>query len=163
MNASKILRTLGALGLILVLSRCSNSTTSSISNAPSGSFTNIYQNTLSTDCLTCHPGSSATAAGVTLDFSTQAKAYSSLVGTTGSPSVVSATDYAPKCPNVQFVVSDQPSQSYLEAEVDPSYYVASDFAGVSTCTPYDHSGTISLSTSELASITAWINAGIPND
>jgi hypothetical protein len=147
-------------GLVLILARCGNN-----SGPASGTFGNVYQNTLSKECVQCHqPGSSqGFNAGTHLDFSTQAQAYATL--TSGSTSKVSSTDAATGCPGVAIVVASNPSASYLTATLfsDQAAKYQSSPAGCTS--PYNHITTqnINLSTDEENSIVTWIQNGAQNN
>lgn len=142
-----------ALGLLL--NGCSKS-----EGPKSGTFGNVYANTLSTTCRSCHqPGGTAYASyNVLLDFSSQNNAYSTLLNRT-----VSGSSSVGTCGGIRIVSPSAPTSSYLAA-VTVSSYSTSNFAGVSGCTPLNsHLTAYPLSSSEQTSLIAWINAGAPND
>lgn len=142
-----------ALGLLL--NGCSQS-----EGPKSGTFGNVYANTLSTTCRSCHqPGGTAYSSyNVLLDFSSQNNAYSTLLGRT-----VSGTSSVGTCGGIRIVSPSAPTSSYLAA-VTVSSYNTSNFAGVNGCTPLNsHLTAYPLSASEQTSLIAWINAGAAND
>jgi hypothetical protein len=144
---------------LVTLARCGKSPTTAATTTP-GTFTDIYTNTLSTACIQCHvPGGSAAADGVTLDFSTQANAYTTL--TTG---LVEDGSTKPKCPNVKLVTSGNPTGSYLLAVLVSNFYTGTSFDGVSGCTPNTaHIQLTAINASEQSSITTWIQGGLLNN
>lgn len=156
-NPSRILKWLApvaVVGILAVLPQCGTKT-----SAPSGTFTAVYTNTLSTACGSCHlPGGSAAADGVKLDFSTQATAYSTLVGTT-----VAANDVVGTCGGVKLVAPSSPATSYLVGTLITSYGgTAFETATGTSCVPYaGHS--VNLSADEESSLTAWIQNGAQNN
>jgi hypothetical protein len=144
------------LGMVLVLCRCGSKTEETTS---SGTFSNVYSVTLKTACIQCHvPAGSATAAGVTLDFSTQTTAYQTLTA-----SVVSGGSTKNTCANISIVSAKNASKSYL-AGVLFSSYNTSNFAGVTGCVPYSaHLTDQNISSDEQTSIINWINNGALNN
>lgn len=144
---------------LLVLSSCGPQPETSTTPA-SGTFGSVYASFRSNNCIDCHsPGGAAYANnGVQLDFSTQANAYTTLI----AKNVTGATS-ASICAGVKIVASANPSNSYLEAVLNQSYY-RTNFAGVSGCTPYNvHLQDTHLTTSELTSLTSWIQSGAANN
>jgi hypothetical protein len=141
--------------LILVICfSCSNDDTTTSDSR----FTTLYNDLFSPDCKNCHkPGADAYANfGVTLDFSTQDTAHSTLTSLK-----VQATNADPDCNGaVDLVVTGVPEKSYLAAVLISSY-LTDDFAGVSGCTPF-HSTTLSISSEEQSSIETWILEGATN-
>lgn len=148
--------------LALTLTHCGTSTapTTSTPTAASGTFTNVYTTVLQTACIECHvPGGAATVNnGVTLDFTTQQTAYTTLTTNT-----VSATDTKTECAGVKIVVPGNANSSYLAAVLFSDIDTA-NFGGVTGCTPYNvHQQDQSISASERTSILAWINGGALNN
>lgn len=143
-----------AVGILAVLPQCGTKT-----SAPSGTFTAVYTNTLSTACGSCHvPGGAGTTDGTTLDFTTQTTAYSTLLN-----SVVSGGSSKNTCPNIKIVVPGSPSTSYLVGTLITSYGgTAFETATGTGCSPYaGHS--VNLSADEETSLTAWIQNGALNN
>lgn len=141
-----------AVGFILVVIRCSKSSTTP------GTFTDVYTNSLST-CTQCHV-STITAAqdGAALDFSTQTNAYNSLMNHVVSGSVAKGT-----CGSVELVVPSTPANSYLLAVLFTDYNT--NFASHNSgCTPYAaHLQDQHLSSAEESSMVQWIQNGAQNN
>jgi hypothetical protein len=150
------IRSLFYFGVVLALAKCGNSGSS---GPASGTFTNVYVNTLNTACIQCHvPGGSAFAAGATIDFTTQTTAYQTL-----TTSFVSATDVKATCGAVKIVAANDPADSYLAGVLFKTYYKSSNF-GVPGCSPYNaHLSDQNLSSAEQTSIITWIQTGAPNN
>jgi hypothetical protein len=120
----------------------------------SGTFTDVYAKTLSS-CTQCHDGSNATEYG-SLDFSTQASAYETLVGTTVTGPMAAGT-----CGQVPLVAAGSPSTSYLTAVLFTDYAASFSSGG---CVPYaTHLEDQSISPEEKTSIETWITNGAAND
>ncbi len=124
---------------------CSSSTTGT--GAPGGStetFTDVYTTILQPKCSGCH---AAGAADSFMDFSTQAKAFSSLVGVTASGPACGTTG------DVR-VVAGNPSTSLLYEKVTltkPPCGVQMPYGG-----PY-------LAAGDEEKIATWIQDGAQND
>ncbi len=137
-------------------------------DSPSGStasvtFTTLYTNTIQgNNCARCHqPGGSASVAGASVDFTSQATAYKTLVGTK-----VSAQDVAGTCGTVNIVTAFSAATSYLAAVTIDTYY-SNPFVS-KTCAPASHTqkngtGSVTLSTADTNNLTSWINAGALNN
>jgi len=127
---------------------------------PAPTFTELYTDVIQkTGCADCHtPGGSGTLAGVQLDFSTQAQAYSTLLNKS-----VTGTTSVGICSGVAIVTEGRPESSYLAAVLIPSYQI-SDFGGVSGCTPLNtHTEEQYLTSAQQTQIEKWISAGANND
>jgi hypothetical protein len=164
-----LLRLIGLVGLILVIARCgSNSSDGRQSplgaRSDSGTFSAIYQNTIQSECIQCHePGqSSGVQAGTSLDFTSQSQAYATL--TSGSTSVVSATD-AGGCIGAAIIVGGNPGQSYFAATLFTDWAQKYSNASFPNCDPYSHvvHQNLNLSADEENSIIAWIQNGAQNN
>jgi hypothetical protein len=143
------------LAIALLLSACGKSTEST-----SGTFTQVYTNTLSRACIECHkPGTAATDQdGVTLNFSTQATAFSTLLEST-----VRGASSTGTCGSVKIVTAGSVENSYLAGVLFTDYH-KDNFAGVSGCTPYAvHLQNQNLSASEKTTILDWIRNGALNN
>lgn len=126
----------------------------------SGTFSYVYQKTLSTACIECHvPSGAATQLyGVQLDFTLQATAYQTLTS-----SMVSGQSSVGACSSVRIVASGSPQTSFLAGVLFTDYFTT-NFAGVAGCTPYSaHLNDQNLSDAEKASIISWIQNGAPNN
>ncbi len=144
------------VALMLMLSRCGQKD----SGPASGTFSHVYTVTLKTACIECHvpTGAATVSNGVTLDFSTQAKAYSTLTG-----SVVTGQTSSGICANVKIVTASDLAKSYLAAVLFSDYNI-SNFAGKTGCSPdTTHLSRENLSAAEKTSITTWITNGAKND
>jgi hypothetical protein len=144
-----------ALAAIFLLTHCGSQKNTSTG---SGTFTAIYNETLSQSCVECHkPSGSATIANhTTLDFSNgQTAAYNSLIGKTVQGLVSTGT-----CGTVSLVNTGVPAYSYLLGTLIPSYS-NSNFGGAGGCTPY--SGHAPLSQQQQDDFIAWINGGAQNN
>lgn len=152
-----VVRTLGALGLIAFASSCGSS---SSTTPTAGTFTSVYSIISGQNCQQCHTtGTGDNQDGAALDFTTQAKAYSSMIG-----AVVAGSATKTKCPSVSIVSSGSVANSYLLGTMFWSTYGnTSNFAGVSGCTPYEHSSTFFISSTNQASVVSWITNGLPNN
>jgi hypothetical protein len=116
--------------------------------------------TLKTACIECHvpTGAATVNNGVQLDFSTQALAYQTLTAKKVTGSTSSGI-----CPNVSIVTAGDPTKSYLAAVLFAKYN-ATNFAGVSGCSPYSvHLQDQNISDAEQTSIINWITNGAKND
>lgn len=141
---------MGLVGGFLLTSGCAQSTSSNATT-----FTEIYNASFSTSCLTCHCGScSADNLGVTLDFSNADTAYNQLVNT----GVQMPSSPSSSCRNLKRVTANSPSTSYLMAILFSSYRTTG-FGGQSDCVPYPLQHDNLVSESEKSSIESWINAG----
>lgn len=122
-------------------------------------FTPVYT-ILSSACIQCHqPGGSATANyGVSLDFTTQASAYSTLLAGNVSASTTSTI-----CSGVKIVSAGSPSSSYLLGTVVSTYNVP-NFAGKTGCTPSNHNNLygINLSSAQQTTLINWVQSGATN-
>lgn len=144
---------------LFLLTRCGQqSTTTTVS----GTFTDVYTNTLSTDCVSCHNPTNGAATldnNTTIDFSSQSQAYTTLTA-----GVVAGMVKAPTCGGLQLVVASNPTNSYVLATMFSTYNTA-NFAGKNGCTPYNHAnyGNFNLSAAEQTSIVNWIQNGAQNN
>ena len=141
----------------LLLTRCGNNTPAS------GTFGSVYQALQNNNCQQCHvPGGNNN--GSTLDFSTQAKAFTTL-----TQNKVTGGVGKNQCGNVAIVVAGNPQQSYFPYEA----FGQSDSATWSpanarfsapnqNCVPVTHVN-VSPSAAEETSIIAWINNNTPNN
>lgn len=147
-----------AVGLVGLLVSCGKQT-----QAPTpGTFTAVYTNTLSSACIQCHvPTGAVYSAGggnVKLDFSTQATAYTTLIGVK-----VAGTSTVGTCGDNFLVVASGATKSYLAAVLFDDYSTA-NFGGQSGCTPYAvHHQDQHLSADEKASMVKWITDGALNN
>ena len=158
----RVLSIFAILLLAVVFIGCSKNDEAATSSAASGTFTNVYQRTLSTACIECHkPGGAAGAYGSQLDFTTKALAYSTL-------STVVKSTVTTGCSSVSLAHTGNPSRSYILGTLGA--VTGSPLASYNTgfpaanggCTPYA-GHTSNLSQSEADSLVAWINAGVPNN
>ncbi len=148
------------LGLVLSTVLLANCAKQQQPTSIAPTFTNVYNNTLKSACVTCHdPSGAATVQnGVQLDFSTQATAYSTLT----TKNVTGQTSSG-ICPGVHIVSAGNPATSYLAAVLFASYAKA-NFGGVTGCTPYSvHLQDQHLSSDEQATIIGWIQNGTLNN
>lgn len=125
-------------------------------DATPGTFTHVYQATLSTACVQCHvPGSDG---GDHLDFSDKGSAYRTLLG-----GAVSGHSSATICGGLKLIEPGVPRDSYLAAVLFAEYN-AIGFGGVPECKPYSvHLEDQNLSDTEKSSILSWIRNGARND
>ncbi len=142
--------------LLLPLGLTSCSPSGDTSTTLEATFTSLYNNVLSKNCVGCHqPGGSGFNAGALIDFSTHATSYSTLINrsTSGDTAVLNG-----QCSNVPLVLSGQPSSSYLLATLFTDYN-HSDFYKTG-CTPYSPSGHgATVGTSEKDAFVQWIQGG----
>jgi hypothetical protein len=147
---------LASAGLLpILLSGCGKESTT----PAAGTFGNVYTVTLRTACANCHaPGGLPTTQGCTLDFSSQAQAYSTLTGGT-----VAGSGEPTACLGLKYVVAGDPSSSYLVGVLNSTYHV-NNFAGHSGCLPYaTHLQDQNLTADEQSSIVSWIQGGAQNN
>lgn len=125
-----------------------------------GTFSSIYTNVLSKNCVGCHsPGGAGPTAGSDLDFSNQSTSYQSLKN--GSVKGYSANGSG-QCNNVYLVQSGQPQSSYLLATLYSDYY-KTDFVRAG-CDPYQPSGHgATVGADEKNAMVKWIQNGAAND
>ena len=116
----------------------------------SGTFGNVYANTLNR-CSTCHqPAGSGSASP--LNFLTQITAYSTLLA---------YNSVETGCGSVRYVVPSTPQSSMLPAVLFADYFA---LVGVGGCSPYNvHLSNQALSASERTSLLAWISGGALNN
>lgn len=130
-----------------------------LSTSPaSGTFGSVYQSIQTSGCVECHaPGGSATLSNSTLDFTSQASAYSSLIA-------ASATSGGSNCASLKDVVAGSPSTSYMLGALITAYRDNFSTATGTTCQPTNSHGlTVALSAEEQASLVAWIQNGALNN
>lgn len=143
------------LPLFILLCRCGQTPTST-PTLTEGTFTHVYEKTLKSACIECHvpTGAAFKTDGVLLDFTSQAKAYSTL--TTSS---VTGGSSKTTCGSAKIVKATKVEDSYLAAVLFTEYNI-SNFAGISGCTPYTlHLTDQNISSTEKNSITTWIKNG----
>ena len=144
-----------SLATFVVLAACSSSSTTASNNAGTDgggaaalTFTEIYTNIISSKCAPCH--TTANGEGITsgkLDMTTQANAYSNLVGVAAAGAACSGKGTR--------VVAKMPDSSifYLKiSDDDPT-----------PCGGKMPLGEAPLSDDESDGIEAWINAGALNN
>ena len=153
LTVARYVGALAAVLVILLLARCGQQ-----SAYTPGTFTAVYNQTLKTACVECHqPGGSATIAGATLDFTTQAKAYATI-----KPGSVGGGSSGPSCKNLPIVVAGNATSSFLAAVLFVEYDTT-PFQNPG-CTPYaTHQSDQNLSADEKSSLLQWINAGAKNN
>ena len=115
-----------------------------------GTFSDVYKNTLSGTCLGCHDGTDPQKSN--LDFSTQATAYATLVGTT-----VTGDQSSAACGSQTLVSASSPDTSYMLATLFDDYRTA-----FTACDAYVHE-TVSITDSQKSSMVDWITNGAAND
>lgn len=145
--------------LVLLLSRCGALPESLTLTPASGTFASVYSALQKNNCTECHvPGRSGPAAGVTLNFTSQATAFSTLTA-----NYVTATASVGTCGAAKIVTSGDPAKSYLAAVLFDSYNI-NNFGGVSGCSPFTgHLAAYNLSTAEQTSLLNWITNGALNN
>lgn len=156
--ASKLNRSKNLLGIlagawVLALNGCGQ-----LAELTPGTFSNVYSNTLKS-CAQCHDGTDASVENGTVDFSSQALAYETLLAGT-----VSGITAAGTCAGVKLVDAGSPSTSYLLAVLFADYASGTGFAGDGDCVPYaTHLEDQNVSASEKASMVQWIQDGAQNN
>lgn len=148
------------LAVPLLLTNCgskNNSNTSGIQPT----FTSIYTNILSKNCVQCHEpqGSATQVSGTQIDFSNKSSAYQTLTSgtTSGDTAILSG-----QCTNVPLVHASHPESSYLMATLATDYH-HSDFYKPG-CTPYSPSGHgATIDSTEKDAIVDWIKNGALNN
>jgi hypothetical protein len=120
----------------------------------SSQFTAVYQTLNSNNCIGCHSSTgAATAAGVQLDFSSQALAYATLTTKT-----VTGTSSSGICAGVPIIVAGNASSSYLVAVLIASAAHTNFYK--SGCTPYNgHLSDTNISPADQQAIMNWIQNG----
>jgi len=157
----RVILPLAFAALAITLPKCG--TSPSTSTPAAGTFTNVYAIFTAAQCSRCHtpPATSANENGSSLNLSTQALAYSTLVGTTATPTTVTATDNS-ACSTVKLVNTATPANSYLLAIFTPADQVTG--FGSASCRPdASHLQSDNLSADQLTTITNWITAGALNN
>jgi hypothetical protein len=122
-------------------------------------FTNVYSSIISARCTGCHrPGGSGVTAGL-LDLSTQAAAYTNLVGVAAQGTSAGTSGITCASTSLARVVPSDASSSLLFAKVH------SKLAGaLAPCgSPMPPGSSASLTAAQIDLIGAWINAGAVND
>lgn len=155
-----------AMLAIVLLNRCGQN----FPQAPSGSFTNVYETFKTTNCQECHNPKTATwkEDGVTsFDMTSQKTAYKTLLEST-----VSAKSSKTICKGVKLVTKSNIDKSYL-AGVMLETVAKDDFAGVKGCTPYSvhltdaggkfFNGDKQANKDARASLRKWITDGAKDD
>jgi hypothetical protein len=147
---------------LFLLNRCGNRDSQPNSRSfishDSGTFTDIYTNTLSGQCVACHQPGSSNNDESTLDFTSQANAFTTL--TTGT---VVGEQKAPTCGKMPLVIANDPADSYLMGTLFADYYKGSNFNNDADCAPYQHGQQVQLSDDEKNSMLQWIQNGLPNN
>jgi len=148
------------LGAVL-LTRCGSKNNPTTVSGVQPTFSSLYSNVFSKNCIQCHEpqGSATVNNGTTLDFSTQGMAYTTL---TSGTSVGSFSNNNGECHSVPFIVSSQPTSSYMLATLI-SDYTHSDFYNVG-CTPYSPSAHgATLDSADETALVQWIQNGALNN
>lgn len=128
-------------------------------------FSSLYGDYLS-NCAQCHSPGAVGATSETeksLDFSTQSKAYASLMG-----SATGLVGNQSGCNGVAFVQKDKPAMSLLVASLDSSTRSAFDLAGKPSCDQNAISDmTVKVgkapSAAFVTALKTWIQNGAAND
>ncbi len=152
-----------ALGAVAMLAGCT--TTAASSGDPQPHFSSLYSTYLA-NCAQCHAPGAVGATSTTeksLDFATQAAAYTSLSGT-----ATGLTGNQQACNGVAFVVKDKPASSLLLAVLDSATRTAIDLTATPNC---DHNAISDMalkmgtppSAAFLTALNTWIANGAPND
>ncbi len=147
------------LALPIILTHCNPKDSLKTSNIQP-SFSSIYENVLSKNCVGCHePQGMGTVQGAQIDFSSKAIAYQTL---TSSYSSGTASNSSGQCSSVPLVSAGHPESSYMLATLFTDYH-HSNF-GINGCTPHSpsaHGATVD--SSEKDAIVNWIQNGAQNN
>jgi hypothetical protein len=131
-------------------------------DAVTPTFTNVYTDIIGVRCIGCHkPGSSGVTVGM-LDMSTQAAAYTNLVGVTakGTGAGTSGITCASVMPALVRVTPSDSANSLLYNKVHSK--LVATLAPCGSPMPLPATGP-SLTAAEVDLIAAWINAGAQNN
>jgi hypothetical protein len=131
-------------------------------DAPDPTFTNVYTDIIGARCIGCHhPGGSGVTVGM-LDMSTQAAAYSNLVGVpvAGTGAGTSGVTCASLAPSLLRIDPNDVNNSALYLKTFSKLEATNPPCGSPMPLP---ATAASLTQGQIDLVAAWINAGAPNN